>query len=347
MTMNRILGFSAVLLVMMFSVSGLMADNNNIFRSLFHVQAADTLSVDPSLSGRGDIENLRTYVSGFSIPEIQYKPKPPVKYWKSGVLTQMNISQLSLTNWADGGTGSIAMSAYVDARANYKRKKIIWENRLQLGYGFVQNFDDIYKKADDRIVVDSKWGYEAISKLYMSAVFNFKTQFSKGYKYPTDGTPPVLESQFMAPGNMSLGLGIDYKPFEPLSLNFSPFTGNLVVVERRDLREKYGNAIDQAVRAEFGLQFKINYSQVFFDGRVGILSTLTLFSNFLDSPENIKVNWDLTLDVKVTKFMSVNLRTNLIYDDKIMIADSDGSYGPRVQFKEALSVGLSYSFGSY
>ena len=50
-------------------------------------------------------------------------------------------------------------------------------------------------------------------------------------------------------------------------------------------------------------------------------------------------------DVK-NKFMSANIRTNLIYDDNIQIADKYGNKAPRVQFREVLSIGLSYTISN-
>ena len=307
------------------------------------VDKIDTLKI-------AGLEKMRAMSKTEAVPVIEYVPVPPPKYWSLGILTQLHFTQVSLTNWSEGGDGSIALSAYVDLKANYKNKSgsMFWNNRLQMGYGFVQNFGDVYKKSDDKIILDSKWGYKAVDKLFMSAIFNFKTQFTPGFKYPdVKGDPFILESVFMSPGNVTLGLGIDYKPFTPLAINFAPLTGNLVVVENAALREKYGNRPDQPVRVELGAQLKVDYAQSFFKDRLGIQSNLTLFSNFLDSPQNIRVNWDLVLDIKVTKFLSVNLRTNMIYDDKIMIETKDGHKGPRLQFKEALGVGLSYTFGGY
>jgi hypothetical protein len=62
------------------------------------------------------------------------------------------------------------------------------------------------------------------------------------------------------------------------------------------------------------------------------------------------VNWECLLTMKVNKFISATLGTQLIYDDDIAIAidnNDDGitdESGPRVQFKEILAVGFSYKF---
>jgi hypothetical protein len=54
--------------------------------------------------------------------------------------------------------------------------------------------------------------------------------------------------------------------------------------------------------------------------------------------------------MKVNKYISVNLNTQLIYDDNVKISfdnNNDGivdEKGSRVQFKEIFGVGFSYKF---
>ncbi len=76
---------------------------------------------------------------------------------------------------------------------------------------------------------------------------------------------------------------------------------------------------------------------------VGIQSKLELFSNYLNNPENIDVDFENTLNLKINQYISTTLILHFIYDDDIMIAlDPEGlRSGPRLQFKEVLSVGLS------
>lgn len=281
--------------------------------------------------------------------------KEPPKYWTNGILTQIGFSQTSLTNWAEGGSANISLNALIDANANYSKDNMIWENRLKLSYGFIQSFDkntplnQQFDKSDDRIQLDSKWGWQLVDKLYFSALFNFRSQMTPTYEFVTNDDGSVdrnVQSRFMAPGYVSLGVGINYKPFNFLSLNLSPATGNLVVVTEERLRETYGNAVDQPVRAEFGAQFKmdVNYAYKIFK----LSSALTLFSNYLQSPENIQVYWDVDASLAITKILTLTLRTNLIWDENIKIADADGNNPkPRVQFKEIVSLGLTWTFGQY
>ena len=308
----------------------------------------DTSAMDPAQKVCFDI------VSSIDEAAVDTASKEEPKYWTNGILTQVGFSQVSLTNWAEGGSANISLNGLIDANANYAKDKMIFENRLKVSYGFVQSFDkgtplnQQFSKSDDRIQLDSKWGWMLLDKLYFSALLNFRTQLSPTYEYVTDDAGTVTrntQSNFMAPGYLSLGVGVNYRPFNFLSFNISPATGNLVVVTDKLLRETYGNDPDQAVRAEFGAQFKmdINYAYKIFK----ISSALTLFSNYLNHPEHVQVYWDVDASLALTKILTLTVRTNLIYDENIKIADASGVEAPRVQFKEIVSLGLTWTFGQY
>lgn len=289
---------------------------------------------------------IRAIGSRIPVPVISYEPVEPPKYWTKGMLTELGFSQVSLTNWAAGGSGSIAMNAYLNMHINYAKGNMYWENRGQFAYGFIQSFKDGYRKSDDKVILDSKFGYNAFDKFYFSAIYNFKSQFSPGFEYPSSG--PRRISQFLAPAYTSLGLGLDYKPGKGnvFSVNFSPVTASLVIVTVESLREKYGNEADEPVRLELGAQLKGDFKmEVFKNCKVN--STLTLFSDYLNQPQNIQINWDLQADFKVNKFLSAGLRTNLVYDNNVLIADKAGNQAPRVQFKEVFSLNFSYTFGNF
>lgn len=288
-------------------------------------------------------------VSKVEVPKVDYLPPAPPSYWSNGILTQIGLSQVSLTNWAEGGSPTMSLNAYIDANANYAKGKMIWENRLTASYGFIQTFDkdksvaQQFKKSDDKIQLSSKWGYSVYDRLYFSLLFTFRTQLTQSYDNTV--SDPVLLSNFMSPGYISVGTGIDYKPLKFLSLYISPLTGNFVVVSVPGLREKYGNKYDQAVRSELGAQIKMDIKFVIKSFKFG--TQLVLFSDYLHNPQNIQVHWDVDASFAVRKFLVIALRTNLIYDDNIIITDSKGNKGPRVQFKELLSLNFSYTFGKY
>ena len=274
-------------------------------------------------------------------PAVEEAPKAE---WNKGIATTIGFSQLSLMQWAAGGAGQLTLNTYADLYANLTKGKILWANELQAGYGFIESFETGFKKSDDRLIFDSKLGYKAAEKFYLSAVFNFRTQFAPGYKGDVE-----LVSDFFAPAYTSLGLGIDYTPAKNVAINFAPLTGKVTMVKPQELRARYGNAEDQFARFELGAQLKVDAKLEVQDFKVG--TSLVLFSDYLNKPQNIKVLWDVNAEAKITKFFSVTLRTNMIYDDNVLVpklrkGTKDEYYdGKGIQFKELFSIGFTYTFG--
>ena len=131
----------------------------------------DTVSVVEQPLSR-EQELCRIIGAEFPVPVVNYTPVTPPKFWKKGALTELGFSQVSLTNWAAGGSGSVAFNAHINAHINYEKGSIFWENRGQFSYGFVQSFEDGYRKSDDKLILDSKFGLQAYDNLYFSSVFN-------------------------------------------------------------------------------------------------------------------------------------------------------------------------------
>ena len=273
------------------------------------------------------------------------KPDPDTIAWNRGISTNIGFSQLSLTNWAAGGVGQLSLSTYIDAYANMTKGKILWANEVQAGYGFIHSFEkDYLVKSDDRFIVDSKFGYKAAEKLYFSTVFNFRTQFAEGW----DAKHENIISNFMAPAYTSLGIGIDYMPHKNVSINFSPLTGKVTMVRPESLRTRYGNAEDQFARFELGAQLRLDAKLEVENFKVG--TSLILFSDYLNKPQNIKVLWDVNAEAKISKLFAVTLRTNMIYDDNIKLTKVKERTGETyeaagIQFKELFSIAFTYTFG--
>ena len=297
-------------------------------------------------------------------------PKPV--YWTNSLMTNINFAQTALTSWAAGGYNNYTLAGYVDANANYAKDKMIWNNRLQLDYGFLYSEDKpILQKNKDRIYLESKWGYDTpIRHLKYSAAFDFKTQFDNNYTYGTpkdiSGEPTVqdwknareLKSGLFSPAYITLGLGLDWTPKPWLSVNVAPLTGGVVIVQDELLRKNYGMelreaGLDESVGANFkssrfelGAQIKSNIDFTINDN-MKYSTQLVLFSNYLKDPQNLRVNWDNKFFWKLAKYFALTVSTNLIYDDTIRIVDEKHAAGWRtVQFKEGLELGFSYTIAS-
>jgi hypothetical protein len=270
--------------------------------------------------------------------------------WKKGGTISVNFSQVSLTNWAAGGKSSASGTVLFNVFANYAEDKKSWENTLDMGYGLLKEEDGKAVKTEDKIDFSSKFGLKPTmeSKLFYTALFNFRTQMTNGYNYPN--TDDAI-STFMAPGYFTLALGMDYKPNDKFSLFLSPLTGKMTVVTDDELSDAGAFGVDpgKKSRSELGAFLKTQFKTPVVKN-VDFQTKLDLFSNYLDTPQNIDIHWDVLVNMKINDFLSANLITNLIYDDDVHIGidnDDDGvidESGPRIQFKQLFGVGLSLKF---
>ncbi|MBN1117576.1 MAG: DUF3078 domain-containing protein [Bacteroidales bacterium] len=286
--------------------------------------------------------------------------------WKHGGMVSINVAQTSLTNWAAGGQNSVALNGLTSLYLNYKGEKSSWVNSLDLGYGLLkQGKESDYMKTDDKVDILSLYGRRAIDKLYYAAMFNFKTQMTDGYNYPNDS---VKISGLFAPAYVLGAVGMDYKPSDYFSAFISPLTSKTTFVNDQTLADSGAFGVDPAefdnenillehgkkVKSEVGGYIRFIFSKNDFNTdfleNITLSSKIDLFSNYIQNPGNIDVNWENLIALKVNKYIAVSVTTNLIYDDDIKIDidnNNDGvvdESGPRVQFKEILGVGFSYKF---
>lgn len=285
-----------------------------------------------------------------------------IRHWKKGGMIGADFSQASYTNWAAGGINSLSGVGLLNLFTNYKSEKTNWDNSLDLAYGLVKIGTSAIRKSEDKIEFTSKFGQYAFKNWYYSALLNFKSQFDVGYNYPDDST---VVSHFMAPAYALGALGLDYKSKDKsLSFFVSPVTGKITFVNNQRLADAGAFGVQAAEydtagvkikdgkmsRSEFGGYLKMTFKKDIFKN-VNFQTKLELFTNYLDHPENVDVNWETILTMKVNKFLSCTVNTQLIYDHDIPVPverKANGltipGTGPRLQFKEVLAVGLAYKF---
>ncbi len=273
-----------------------------------------------------------------------------IEGWKYGGMFSLSFSQTSLTNWSAGGENSISINGMANLFANYKKGNSTFENYLNLGYGLLkQGKSSNFMKTDDKIEFVSKYGKKASKSWYYSALLSFNSQFTAGYNYPDDST---VISNFLAPGYVLGAIGMDYKPNKTFSAFIAPLTSKITIVNDKILSDAGAFGVDsgKVARNEFGGYVRIFYKK---DISKNILfqTKLDLFSNYLHNPQNIDINWENLIDIKLNKFLSAVITTTLIYDDDIAIgidSNNDGNIDKKVnskiQFKEVLGIGLSYKF---
>lgn len=286
-----------------------------------------------------------------SVSAMSEESADTVKGWKTGGVLSLTGSQISFTNWAAGGENSISANSFINLFANFKKDKMTWDNTLDLGFGMMKQGmgeESRYYKTDDKIDFSSKYGQYAFEHWYYTGLVSFKSQFTEGFKKITD---TVRISNFLAPAYLNISIGMDYKPTDNFTLFISPFSGKITYVTDTMLSAAgaYGVTPGETVRYEFGgyvkAQFKCNLAQ-----NISYTSRVDLFSNYLENPQNIDVNWENIVNFKVNSFFSANIHITTMYDDDTKIdidRNNDGVYdgkGARLQIKQLFGMGITYKF---
>jgi len=285
------------------------------------------------------------------------------KYWNDRTETSFTLNQGMLSNWVKGGESNISTTLDITWYADYNNKPMLLSSNsfVRLKYGLIKSGDEKIRKNVDLLETNSKINHKAFGKFDFSGIMLLKTQLGKGYNYTRyklngiDRDTAILVSKFINPAILTLGIGLDYKPNKVTSINFSPLSYKLTYVSDTAHidQTKYGIAKDRRSKHEPGASFLI--SNEFKPLKtVSVTNRLQLFTNYINNPLNIDVDWEMILQARLNWFTELRLNTHLIFDDdtKTVVLDKEKNpvIGPdglkkltaRVQFKELL--GLSFVF---
>lgn len=278
---------------------------------------------------------LLYFVFIFSILSIKAQeiPQDTTKLWtKKGNFSLLFNQSAYNKQWLGGGTSNVAGNFGLNYDFNYKKGDVVWDNKFIVAYG-LSKIKGIGRtaKTDDRLELNSLWGKKATGNWYYSFYFNFKTQMDVGYD--KNGT---LISHFLSPAYFQLGPGFLWKKDNNLSMNFSPAAAKLIVVHPHftDLGPSFGVLQGDATRFEFGASITTYYKFVVMTN-VFIENRLNLYSNYLDNPQNVDINYQMNLTMKINKYLSANVALQTIYDDNSIQA---------VQVSEVFGLGVNFGF---
>jgi hypothetical protein len=324
-----------------------------VLNTLFTAAATSALaafsvfSVAPAMAQNGPLDG-----SQFDSRNVGFdKIDSTGPHWYREGLGGITLSQVSLNHWAAGGEGSLAYDAMLNYDAIYTNRRHLWQNRLELAYGMSTTDSRGTRKTNDKIYLNSTYGYRISRTWYASVMGIFSTQFARGYNYNT--SPRTYLSRFMSPGYFGLGVGFTWRPNTWFNAYLSPATWRGTVVTDKKLFQNaagemvyspYGVTPGRKLYNEFGANVRLELNRELWRN-VDLYSRLDMFSNYLYKPQNIDVRWYVLLTARINKWLAANLSLNMLYDDHIRFMRQDGTIGgSRLQVKEVLGIGLQTSF---
>lgn len=277
------------------------------------------------------------------------KAKDPV-WWNEKNEIGFDLNEVAFVNWNAGGQNSISGLFKVHFSRVYEKIYTLWRNDISARYGLNNRENTGLIKTDDEIRVSSTFGYrkDTISNWYFSAQFNFRTQFTNGYKNPDDEDPI---SRFFAPAYLYLGIGSQYNLKEDnFSIYMSPLTLKSTYVFDQKLSDEgsFGVEPGERSRHELGILIRTKWENEIFKN-VAMVNNLDLYTDYINEFGNVDVDWVLSFRFKINKLFQASFRTHLIYDNDIKVKEvgEDGMeeiLGARVQFKQQLGLGIIYAF---
>ena len=284
---------------------------------------------------------VNVHAQDIPVDNVQESPADTVKVWHAGGNASILFNQSTFDNWLAGGENNISGNVSVNYDFNYLKEDWSWDNKIIASYGLVKTRTSAFaKKTDDRLELNSLLGKKATGQWYYSAFLNFKTQFTKGYSYDKNdlGTEIRTEyTKFLSPGYLLVGPGMLWKKNENLKANLSPLTSKFTFVDpNMTLPNSQYFGVEQGESLRYELGFNAwAYYKLGIIANVSFENILNLYSSYLDKPENVDIDYQLNIVLKVNRFLSTNISFQTIYDD-------DAYQG--FQVRQVFGVGANYDF---
>ncbi|WP_298531361.1 DUF3078 domain-containing protein [uncultured Algibacter sp.] len=245
------------------------------------------------------------------------------------------INQSAFSNWQPGGDKNLAGNASLNYDFNYDKGPWSWDSKILASYGVTINDDDGTRKTDDRLELNTVLG-RAMKKKYWNFSFfmNFRTQFSNGFNYNEDfagNNEDFPTSGFFKPAYWTFGPGFLWKKSNTLNVNFAPLSSkftfikdeiftindddsNNVFYESSNDVETYGVPAGKSHLYEFGLNIRGYYKFNIMEN-ISMENIINLYSNYLNKPKNVDIDYTMNLVMKINEVFSTNLTFQTVYDD--------------------------------
>lgn len=265
--------------------------------------------------------------------------------WKKRGNISFLFNQSSFNNWIAGGENNLSGNLGLNYDFNYKKEDLTWDNKILASYGLLKTKNaDFEKKTDDRLELNSTMGKKASGEWYYSLFLNFRTQFSKGYIYNKDTNGAEIRTEntsFLSPGYLTFGPGMLWKKNNNFKMNFAPLTSKITFVDSH-----YTSGTDYVDGSYFGVDANENlryelgfYTSIYYKlnlmANVSAENTLNLYTNYLEDPQNIDIDYSLAVIMKINKYLSTNLSFQAIYDDNAFRG---------FQTRQVFGLGMNYGF---
>jgi len=287
----------------------------------------------------------------FAQDEEDAEEKDKNGWHKEGAIALM-FSQAAFNNdWTGGGTTNYAANLKFNYDFNYRYDKLTVDNRIIADYGLTKNKGEQYRrKTNDRIELNSVIGTKVTeTNWYYSFFINFKTQFTDGYEYKKEDDVMIRRrrTDFFSPAYLQFGPGMLWKKSDDFKVNISPFAARITFVDKEftkveddpekiaefNKKKYFGVEANESTNFELGASLNA-YAKFDIIKNVVAENNLAVYSDYLERPQNLNIDYTLNINMKINDYMSANFTFQAIYDENAVAA---------VQVRETVGIGFNYS----
>lgn len=243
----------------------------------------------------------------------------------------INISQISFTNWAQGGENSFSWTLLGSYSITTKSENWTTKNSFKFAFGRTKLGSQDFRTNDNEFFIEtiiSKNIGWAVDPFFSNSI---RSPITTGYSYKTK-TPERI-ADFFDPGYVTQTLGFTYDKFKGIKSRLGIALQEVFANHQRKYSDnpdtkdkleafKLETGIESVTSSEFKIMENINYK-----------GSLRLFSRF-EKMKYWDVRWDNLIIAKVNEYVNVNFNFLVVYERKQTL---------RTQMKEALQLGLIYN----
>ncbi len=265
----------------------------------------------------------------FSISLYSQQDSVKLNTWIPTAAAGLNVSQLALSNWTQGGENSITWTLLGNGSLKYQSIGWTFNNNLKIAYGRTKLGGADFKTNDNELYLESvisknvNW---AVAPYFSNTV---RTPVGIGY---SNTDPPVQTAAFFDPGYLSQSVGFTYQKQKGFDTRIGVAIQETFTRNNTQFSDDPNTAKIEKFKAETGIESVTNGEYILAENML-FKSSLRLFSRF-NSLDVWDVRWDNSIVAKINNYLNTSFGYLLIYQKDQSIT---------AQMKEGLQLGLNYT----
>ncbi len=303
--------------------------------------------------------------------------------WSSKAGIGLDLAQLlNINPYVGAGSDRLGIGGVLNYKTIYKKALFSWKTELlinlttqRIGSGVVSPTSSQkipFEKALDQFNVNTNFAYKlnSSSAWAYSLDLGLRTQVLNSYidsasskvylKEIKEGNYNTsLVSKIFSPALITLAPGIQYAKGSKWNFFLSPVAGQILFISDQNIANLgvHGTSLKEGSTTEYekskfmlGALAKVGYANTYF-GKLNVGSALSLYSDYLDQPQNIDVIWTNSFAIEILKGLNLGIHADLYYDHNKLNSISNSNavggvsgLGRRVNFIEQVLLNYTRNF---